>query len=98
MAIAGTCRVGDRPEEEVLVTELSPNGCRIRAGAVGVTKTEPLVLSIGSAEPITARLKWAKGGALGVSFDTPLEDSVIEELLAASAPEDNVVPLKRKTS
>lgn len=95
VAIAGTCTVGDRPEEEVLVTDLGPTGCRMRAGAVGVTKAEPLVLRIGSGDPIVARLEWAKGGALGVSFETPLADDVVENLSAASAAPDNVVPLRR---
>lgn len=97
LAIAGTCKVGDRPEADVLVTDLGPNGCRMRADAVGVTKAEPLVLRIGSTGPIAARLKWTKGGALGVAFDTPLAEDVIERLCAASAPLDNVVPLRRTT-
>lgn len=98
VAIAGTCRVGDRPEEDVLVTDLGADGCRMRGGAVGVTKAEPLVLRIGSAGPIAARLKWTKGGALGVSFDDPLDEDVLERLYAASAPSDNVIPLRRKTT
>lgn len=96
VAIAGTCKVGDRPEEDVLITDLSPSGCRMRAGAVGVTKSEPLVLRIGLAAPIAARLEWAKGGALGVSFDTPLAEDLVERLCAASVPQDNIVPLRRK--
>ena len=98
VAIAGTCRVGDKPEEDVRITDLAPNGCRMRAGAVGVTKTEPLVLRIGSAGPIAARLTWAKGGALGVSFEAPLDEHVIEELCAGSAPADNIVPLRPTTT
>ena len=98
VAIAGTCRVGDRPEEDVLITDLASNGCRMRAGAVGVTKTEPLVLRIGPAGPIAARLKWTKGGALGVSFDTPLDEALVEELCAGSVPADNIVPLRPKAT
>lgn len=98
VAIAGTCKVGDRPEENVLVTNLGPSGCRMRAGAVGVTKAEPLVIRIGSSGPIAARLEWAKGGALGVSFDTPLPDDLVVTLQSASAPPNNVVPLRRKAA
>lgn len=98
VAVAASCTMGDRPEEAVLVTNLSPTGCRIRAGAVGVTKTEPLVLRIGSAGPITARLAWAKGGALGVLFDTPLAEELVEELRAASAPARNIVPFRHTTT
>jgi hypothetical protein len=95
VAIVGTCRIGDRPQEDVLITELGADGCRLRAGTVGMTKTEPLVLRIGTVGPVTARLMWAKGGALGVLFEEPLADDLVEALCAASTPPDTVVALRR---
>jgi hypothetical protein len=67
----------------------------MRAGIVGMTKTEPLVLRFGTAGPIAARLMWAKGGALGVMFDEPLADDLVEALCAASTPPDTIVALRR---
>lgn len=95
VAIVGTCQIGDRPQEEVLITELGADGCRMRAGTVGLTKTEPLVLRVGTAGPIAARLMWAKGGALGVLFEEPLADDLVEALCAASMPPDTIVALRR---
>lgn len=88
------CKIGEREEEDVLVTDLTLSGCRIRTGAVGVTKSESLVLRIAEFSPIPGRLKWNKGGALGVSFDEPLEPEALRLLLEAGGPPSNVVPLR----
>lgn len=85
VAIAGTCALGDRPEEAVLVTDLAVNGCRLRSNAVGVSRSEAVVLHVGDVGPIAGSLKWTKGGALGVSFDEPLDEAVVERLSDAAA-------------
>ena len=85
VAIAGTCALGDRPEEAVLVTDLAVNGCRVRSNAVGVSRSETVVLHVGDVGPIAGSLKWTKGGALGVAFDEPLEQAEVERLSAAAA-------------
>lgn len=94
VTVPATCRVGERPAEEVLVTDLSSEGCRVRLVSIGVTKSEPVSLSLGGEQPVSGRLKWIKQGALGVVFDTPLDDAVVDRL-AALPPPDNVVPLRR---
>jgi len=99
VVIPGTCQVGDRLPESVLITDLSAGGCRLRADSIGVTKSEPVQLWFGDVGPILAKLKWIKKGSLGLAFDTRLEDKVLEDLLAnpiAPAP-TNVVPLKRRS-
>ena len=84
---------GERPRADVLVTDLGPLGCSLQGDAVGVTRSEPLTLWLGEVGPISGRLKWAKGGSLGVSFDEPLEDEVIAALYEA-AERAKVVPLR----
>jgi hypothetical protein len=99
VVIPGTCQVGERPAEAVLVTDLSARGCRLRGDSVGVTKSEQVQLWFGDAGPFIAKLKWVKKGSLGLAFDASLEESFLEELLAnrrAPAP-SNVVPLKRRS-
>jgi hypothetical protein len=93
VAIEGRCSIGGREAQDVMVTDLDPTGCRMRANAVGVTKAEPLKLWFGATGPIDGRLKWTKGGALGVSFETPLEDELLETLYRASLL-SNVIPLR----
>jgi hypothetical protein len=94
VAIEGACSVGGRAKEFVLVTDLGTRGCRMRAGAVGMTRSEPLLLWLGEFGPVAGKLMWAKGGALGVAFDTPLDEDTVEALAESGAPQSNVVPLR----
>ena len=94
VVIEGQCVIGERGKEEALVTDLGLTGCRVRTEAVGVTRSEVLTLWLGEVGPIAARLKWTKGGSLGVKFDDPLEPGTLEALLAAGQPLSNVIPLR----
>jgi hypothetical protein len=94
VVIEGQCVIGERGKEEALVTDLALTGCRVRTEAVGVTRSEALVLWLGEVGPIPGKLKWTKGGSLGVKFDYPLEQGMLEALLAAGEPISNVIPLR----
>ena len=98
--IAGRCQVGERPAEDVLVTDLSARGCRLRGNSIGVTKTEPVQLWLGDAGPFAARLKWVKKGSIGFAFESPLDAEVLQPLLDAPAPPvlSNVVPLRKRAA
>lgn len=96
--LAGRYQVGDRPPEEVLITDLGADGCRLRASSVGVTKMEPIQLWLGEFGPVPARLKWVKKGSLGLAFESPLDEANLGVLLEAAPPtaDSNVVPLRRR--
>jgi hypothetical protein len=94
VVIEGLCVIGERGEETALVTDLGLQGCRVRTEAVGVTRSEGLQLWLGEFGPIKGKLKWTKGGALGVLFDSPLDEGTLEALLAAGEPLSNVIPLR----
>ena len=94
VVIEGVCVIGERGEEAALVTDLGRQGCRVRTEAVGVTRSEALVLWLGEVGPIAGKLKWSKGGALGVLFDAPLDQATLEALIAAGEPPSNVIPLR----
>ena len=93
VAIAARCTIGERAEEEVLLTDLGTHGCRMHTGAVGVTKTETLVLSLAGCDPIEGMLKWSKGGSFGVRFTKPLGDDELAALCAEQSAA-NVVPIR----
>jgi len=93
VSISGRLGMGERPSEDVLVTDLGPHGCSLQGDAVGVTRSAPLTLWLGEVGPISGRLKWAKAGSLGVMFDNPLSDEVVDRLFDAAA-RDKVVPLR----
>ena len=93
VAIPGGCTIGERGEEQVLVTDLGTHGCRLHTAAVGLTKAQTLVLRLAGCAPIKGTLIWSKGGALGVRFAKPLSDKRLATLCTEqSAP--NVVPLR----
>jgi hypothetical protein len=94
VVIEGACAIGGREREAALITDLGLQGCRLRTEAVGVTRSEALVLWLGEVGPIAARLRWSKGGALGVLFDRPLDEGTLEALLEAGEPRSNVIPLR----
>lgn len=94
VAIDGNCVIGTRDKETALVTDLGLTGCRVRTEAVGVTRSETLVLWLGDVGPIPGTLKWSKGGALGVLFDTPLDEGTLAALLASGDSASNVIPLR----
>jgi hypothetical protein len=93
VAIPAGCTIGERGEEQVLVTDLGTHGCRLHTGAVGLTKAQTLVLRLPGCAPIKGTLIWSKGGALGVRFAKPLSGKRLATLCSEqSAP--NVVPFK----
>ena len=93
VAIAAACSIGERAEEQVLVTDLNTGGCRMHTAAVGVLRSEPLVLTFAGCDPVRATLKWNKGGSLGVRFDTALSEEAVATLCAEQSA-DNVVPFR----
>lgn len=94
VTVSATCQVGERPVEDVLVTDLSPSGCRVRLVTIGVTRSERVQLWLGAEGPVAAKLTWVKQGSLGVAFDTPLDTAAVERLNGQTLPA-NVVPLRR---
>ncbi|MGZ3171750.1 MAG: hypothetical protein ACXWJC_01545 [Croceibacterium sp.] len=94
VVIEGSCVIGERGKESALVTDLGLQGCRVRTEAVGVTRSEALVLWLGEVGPIAGKLKWTKGGSLGVLFDSPLDEGTLQALIEAGEPQSNVIPLR----
>jgi hypothetical protein len=94
VVIEGSCVIGERGKESALVTDLGLQGCRVRTEAVCVTRSEALLLWLGDFGPVAGKLKWTKGGSLGVLFDAPLDEGTLDALLEAGEPQSNVIPLR----
>ena len=67
----------------MLVTDLGATGCKLQANWVGVTKSEPVQLWLGDFGPVEAKLKWIRKGSLGLAFNDPLEEAVLQPMLEA---------------
>jgi hypothetical protein len=94
LSIPVRCQVGERPVEETWITAIEREYCTVRLASVGVTRTEPLVLHVADEAPIAGRLRWLGQGELGLVFDTPLGEALLERLLALEPP-SNVIPLRK---
>ena len=91
--IPASCQVGERAAEDVIVTDISAQGCKMGLVSIGVTKSEPVTLYFGTEPAISGRLKWIKQASLGVAFDTPVSHEQMARLMALVP--DNVVPIRR---
>jgi hypothetical protein len=94
VSIPASCQVGERPAEDTWITALGRERCTVRLASVGMTRAEPLVLRFAGEAPIAGRLDWIGQGELGLAFDTPLAEGLLERLLALD-PSGNVVLLHR---
>lgn len=75
------------------MTDVGLNGCRMRASAIGVTKSDVIELWLGETGPFACRLEWTRDGALGVSFENPLSVELLDSLCEASA-RARIVPIR----
>lgn len=73
MRLIGRCSLGEGAPQEVLVVDLTANGCRLLGISAGVSRGEQVTLWLGAAGPIAGRLKWAKKASVGVAFDQPVD-------------------------
>jgi hypothetical protein len=71
--MVGQCSLRGGAAEDVLVVDLTPHGCRLLGLSAAVSRDAPLTLWLGTAGPITGKLKWAKKASVGVAFDTPVD-------------------------
>ena len=94
LTVDGRCRLGEGEPQDVRLTDLDVRGCQIRGFSTGVTKSDALELWLGAVGPVTARLRWAKRGAIGVAFDEPIDEAVLGQV-ATVVPLHEVIPLRR---
>ncbi|MBO9518333.1 MAG: hypothetical protein J7493_09720 [Porphyrobacter sp.] len=92
----GKCQIGNGEVQEVLLTDLDTHGCMMRGSAIGVTKSDPLKLWLGDVGPIAGKLRWARRGSVGIEFDIPLVDDVIDQVRLVEA-EPTVVSMDRRS-
>lgn len=94
LRIPARCQIGDRPREEVSITGIDREGCSLWPVALGVTKSEPVVLYLDGQEPVAGQIQWIRQGTLGVAFHVPLDEALVERLRTIEAP-TNVVALRK---
>jgi hypothetical protein len=76
-------RVPGRRGVDALLIELSLDGCRLShaGGLPELGAGDPLVLHVPGTDPLTGRVRWARGATLGLRFDQPLHTAALESLI-----------------
>jgi hypothetical protein len=66
-----------------LLIELSLDGCRISHASTPArfVLEDDVVLDVGGAAPIAARVRWLNDGVIGLRFTTPLHNIGLESLI-----------------
>jgi len=62
----------------VFFSKLSANGCQLIDCGSPLVPGEAIELSLGEIETIAATVRWVQDPIVGVQFDTPLDDFLID--------------------
>lgn len=65
---------------EVMILDLSKNGCRFRERTSHLVSGSGLTIKVGSIGPLAAVVMWARNGEVGAQFHNPLHPSVLEHM------------------
>jgi hypothetical protein len=66
--------------DRVVITDLSPEGCRIESQGLTVHAGDLVVIRPQSLEGLTGVVRWVVGHTAGVQFDRPLYGPVVDHL------------------
>ena len=82
VGVAGRYRVGRGVARDVELYDLSGNGCRFFDRFGRLEEGSDITLRIGAVGPILANVRWRKNGYVGVCFEPPLHEAVLDHLRA----------------
>ena len=78
--LSATMREGSRSKAQVRVIDISTHGCRIECSSQ-VTDESKIWLAIGGLENQYCRVVWHCQEFVGIEFENPLAEAVLEKLL-----------------
>jgi hypothetical protein len=78
--VAARCRKYDGLVENVILSDLSEDGCRLYADDMTLRVGQRLTLQPSKLDAIAGQVRWVDGNRAGVAFDQPLHSAVAEHL------------------
>lgn len=66
--------------DRVVITDISPLGCRIESFALTMHEGDPVVITPQVLEGLCGTVRWVSGHCAGIEFATPLYGPVVEHL------------------
>ncbi|MFA7587633.1 MAG: PilZ domain-containing protein, partial [Novosphingobium sp.] len=80
LVLPARCRTRSGFMHRIVITDLSPGGCRIEGDCLSMRVDDVVVISPGVIEGQCGRIVWIRGNLAGVVFDRKLYGPVVEHL------------------
>lgn len=80
VVLPARCRSRTGFVDRVVITDISPEGCRIESQGLTVHAGDLVVIRPQSLEGLTGMVRWVVGHSAGVQFDRPLYGPVVDHL------------------
>ena len=92
LVLPARCRTLNGFIDDVVIRDLSPEGCRIKSFALSVKVGSQVVLRPQNLEGLCGIVRWISGHEAGIEFERPLYAPVVEHLHRSYA---NFLPPER---
>jgi hypothetical protein len=81
------CKLGPNLRAQVSITDITCEGCQIAIkDKVALEQGAHVILKFAELEGLAAQVKWTIGNKLGLEFERPLHEAVLDHLLDRSNP------------
>lgn len=80
LAMPARCRTLRGFVDDVVLRDISAEGCRIVSGALTVRPGAMVVIRPNGMEGLCGTVRWVRGHEAGIEFETPLYQPIVEHL------------------
>lgn len=80
VVLPAKCRSRSGFVDQVVIADLSEDGCRIESGALLYTPGQLVVVRPQGIEGLCGQIRWVAGHSAGIAFERPLYLPVVEHL------------------
>lgn len=80
LVLPARCRSRTGFVDRVVITDISPEGCRIESQALTVNKGDYVVIQPQALEGLCGQIVWVRDHSAGIEFQHPLYGPVVEHL------------------
>ena len=80
VVILARCRTRSGFADQLVIRDISREGCRVESLAITVHAGDPVVVTPSMLEGLCGTVRWVEGNSAGIEFATPLYGPVVEHL------------------
>lgn len=96
LIVNGRYRSGRGMPMDVVLHDLSKSGCQIQDKLGRLEVDQFLTIRIGQIGPIDAHVRWVDGRKVGIQFDAPLNDAVLDHICTVAQAEPYKPPPEQR--